>query len=133
MFVLDSYAFLCLLDWKRQREFKVVKKYFESAEKGHLKLYISKISEGEIFYKLYKHLGAPVANSFRGDLRRKLFPVKVVSVSDKRVERASAIKARYPLSYADAFCAELAIDMDMPIITGASEFRDVREVKIQWI
>lgn len=133
MFILDSYAFLCLFDINRHKEREAVREYFRSAESKHLTLYLSKINEGEIFYKLYRYLGAAVANSFRGDLRRGLFPVKVVSVSDKRVERASAIKARYPLSYAAAFCAELAMDMDIPIITGDTEFRDVREVKIQWI
>jgi uncharacterized protein len=128
MFILDSYALLCLFDKKRKSEKDAMTKYLEAAEKGGIKLYISKINEGEVFYKLYKYLGGPIAAGFREDLKRGLFPLHVVSVNDKRVEEASAIKAKYPVSYADAFCIELAKDMDLPVITGDPEFECVKHI-----
>lgn len=128
MFILDSYALLCLFDRKRKSEREAVTKYLADAEKGRIKLYISKINEGEVFYKLYKYLGSSIALGFRDDLKRGLFPLNVVSVNDKRAEGASVIKAKYPVSYADAFCIELAKDMNLPIITGDPEFDSVKDI-----
>jgi predicted nucleic acid-binding protein len=134
MFILDSYALLCLFDKKRGREHKAIKKYLEDAENSEIKLYLSKINEGEIFYKLYKYLGEPVAIGFREDIKSGIVPVNIVSVNDKRTEKASEIKAMYQVSYADAFCIELAVDMSLPIITGDPEFENVKDiVKIIWI
>lgn len=128
MFILDSYAMLCLFDRKRKLEKEAVMRYLEDAEKGKIKLYMSKINEGEVFYKLYKHLSSAIAAGFREDLKRGLFPLSVVSVNDKRAEGASVIKAKYSVSYADAFCIELARDMDLPVITGDPEFGSVKDV-----
>lgn len=127
MFILDSYALLCLFDKKRKAEKAAMTGYLEAAEKGRIKLHISKISEGEVYYKLHKYLGGPIAAGFREDLKRGLFPLHVVSVNDKRVEEATAIKAKYPVSYADAFCIELAKDMDLPVLTGDPEFECVKD------
>ncbi|MBI5814377.1 MAG: type II toxin-antitoxin system VapC family toxin [Nitrospinae bacterium] len=128
MFILDSYALLCLFDRKRKSEKEAVIKRLEDAEKGRIKLYMSKMNEGEVFYKLYKYLGAPIAVGFREDLKRGLFPLNVVPVNDRRVEEASVIKAKYPVSYADAFCIELAKDMDLPVMTGDPEFQNVGDI-----
>src|SRR3989338_7183246 len=124
MFILDSFALLCLFDRKRKRENKVIRKYLEDAENEKIKLYISKINEGEIFYKLYKYLGESIAFGFREDLKHGIVPISVVSINDKRAERASEIKAKYPVSYADAFCIDLAMEMNIPVITGDTEFKN---------
>lgn len=128
MFILDSYALLCLFDKKRKSEKEAVIKRLEDAEKGRLKLYMSKINEAEVFYKLYKYLGSPIATGFREDLKRGIFPLNVVSVNDRRAEEASVIKAKYSVSYADAFCIELAKDMNLPVITGDPEFESVKNI-----
>lgn len=128
MFVLDSYALLCLFDKKRPKEKKAIIGCLEKAEKGEIRLYLSKINEGEIFYKLFKYVGEPVARGVREDLRKGIFPIHVISVNDKRVERASEIKANYPVSYADAFCIELAREMNIPILTGDPEFEKVKKI-----
>lgn len=132
MYILDSYALLCLFDKKRKTEKDAVIKHLEDAERGRSKLYISKINEGEVYYKLYKYLGEAVATGFRADLKRGMFPLHVVPVNDKRVDEASVIKAKYPVSYADAFCIELARDMNLPVVTGDPEFEAVKDlVKLQ--
>lgn len=134
MFILDSYSILCLFDRKRHKEGSVIKKHMEDAEKGKVELYVSKINEGEIFYKLYKYLGESVAFGFREDIKNGIIPVNIVSVNDKKVEKASEIKAKYQVSYADAFCIELARDMNKPVITGDSEFENVREIiEVVWL
>ena len=132
MLILDSYTLLCLFDKKRKMEKDVVTKYLHDADRGKVKLYISKVNEGEVFYKLYKYLGAEIAAGFRADLKRGMFPLHVVPVNDKRVDEASLIKAKYPVSYADAFCIELARDMNLPVITNDPEFESVKDlIKLQ--
>lgn len=132
MLILDSYALLCLFDRKRKQEKDAVMRYLEDADKGKVKLYLSKINEGEVFYKLYKYFGAEIASGFRADLKRGMFPLQVVPVNDKRIDEASVIKAKYPVSYADAFCIELAKDMNLPVVTGDPKFASVKDlVKLQ--
>ena len=128
MIVLPCYVYLT------GRGNKVIRKYLEDAENEKIKLYISKINEGEIFYKLYKYLGESIAFGFREDLKHGIVPISVVSINDKRAERASEIKAKYPVSYADAFCIDLAMEMNLPVITGDTEFKNVEKiVKIVWV
>ena len=127
-FILDSYALLCLFDRKRAKENNAVKKHIEDSERGKAVLYMSKMNEGEVFYKLYKYLGPEVAHGFRADMKKGLFPIQVVSVNDKRVEAASEIKAGYNVSYADAFCIGLAKEMGLPVITGDPEFEVVKDI-----
>lgn len=134
MFILDSFALLCLFDQKRKRENREIRKYLENAENGKIKLHLSKINEGEVFCKLYKYIGESIAIGFREDIKHGIIPVNIVSVNDKRVERASEIKAKYQLSYADAFCIELARDMNLPIITGDPEFKNVKGIiEVIWM
>jgi len=134
MFILDSFALLCLFDKKRPKEKKIIIHYLEKAEKGEIRLYLSKINEGEIYYKLFKSIGEPIARGVREDLKKGIFPITIVAVNDKRVERASEIKAQYPVSYADAFCIELAKEMNLPILTGDPEFERVKTiVEVIWM
>lgn len=69
-FILDSYVLLCFFDKKRQKETRAVKKYFVDSENGKAALYMSKMNEGEVFYKLYKYLGSEFASGFRADVKR---------------------------------------------------------------
>jgi len=134
MLILDSYALLCLFDKKHPDEQNKIKQYLADAEKGKVKLYMAKINEGEVFYRLYKYLGEPVAVGFRDDIKSGVVPITVISVNDKRAERASEIKAKHPLSYADAFCVELAEDMAIPMVTGDPEFESVQHfVTVEWL
>ena len=127
-YILDSYALLCLFDKKRKEEKEAVVKLLEQAERKKIGLFISKINEGEVFYRLFKHLGPQIALGFREDLKAGLFPISVVAVNDKRAEDASVIKAGYPVSYADAFCIALARETDHPVVTGDPEFESVKDV-----
>lgn len=127
-FILDSYALLCLFDGKRQNENKAIKKLLESADHNKISLYMSKMNEGEVYYKLCKYIGKEIALGFRADIKRGIFPIQIVPVNDRRVDEASAIKAEYNISYADAFCIGLAKEMGLPVITGDPEFDAVKDI-----
>ena len=50
---------------------------------------------------------------------------------------AATIKARYPISYADAFAVATAIRHDAPLVTGDPELRatpaNEKALKLEWI
>jgi predicted nucleic acid-binding protein len=127
-YILDSYALLCLFDKKRKREKDAIVALLEQAERKKIGLIVSKINEGEVFYRLFKYLGPQIAQGFREDLKAGMFPITVAAVNDKRAEAASVIKAGHPISYADAFCIALAKEMNHPVITGDPEFESVKDV-----
>ena len=61
-------------------------------------------------------------------------PIQPVPVDFDLVLNAAKIKARYPLSYADAFAVATAFSNDAVIITGDPEFRSVMKlVSIEWV
>jgi predicted nucleic acid-binding protein len=46
---------------------------------------------------------------------------------------AAQIKAQFPLSYAEAFAAAVALKYSCPLVTGEAEFRSVRGLLIEWV
>ena len=60
--------------------------------------------------------------------------VEVVPVDRPLVFAAAHLKARYPISYADAFAAALAKQNQARLMTGDPEFKAVEpEVAIHWL
>jgi ribonuclease VapC len=43
-------------------------------------------------------------------------------VPPRRVLAAAALKAQYPIAYADAFAAQLARELSLPLLTSDPEF-----------
>lgn len=61
-------------------------------------------------------------------------PLTVAEVTRERVFSAAHLKAHYMLSFADAFVASLAQELDAEIVTGDPEFRSLEDkVKIRWL
>ena len=97
---------------------------------------MSVINAGEVYYSLAKASDQSRADEFAKDLRAQAFPIVVVPATNPRVWRAAEVKARYPIAYADAFAAALAIELRVPILTGDLDFRPLERdgaVAIEWI
>jgi ribonuclease VapC len=111
-----------------------VRRILEESEQGRVELQISIINVGEVYYILAKNVGPQKAEDFLRDFRR--MPVKTVSVPKALVMAAARLKAKYPISYADAIAAETAIRAGAPLVTGDPDFKrfiggDV--VQVEWI
>ncbi|MFQ6081937.1 MAG: type II toxin-antitoxin system VapC family toxin [Candidatus Aminicenantia bacterium] len=133
-YVFDSFAFITLVE--KEKEFEKVLEILKKAEKKETSVYLSKINEGEIYYLIYKNRGASYAEKLRNDFKAGEFPIEIVSSSDRRVEEASEIKAMYPISYSDAFAAQLAFEKNAVLVTGDPEFKALEEedlFDILWI
>ncbi|MFB6350267.1 MAG: PIN domain-containing protein, partial [Bradymonadaceae bacterium] len=54
-------------------------------------------------------------------------PVEILSVNDDLVWKAAGLKARHPLSFADAFAGALALDRGATLVTGDNDFTHLQE------
>jgi len=131
--VLDSWA---LLSWLKGAPHAAgeVRRILEQSEQGRVELLMSIMNVGEVYYILAKNVGPQEAENFLGDFRG--MPVKSVAVPKALVMAAAHLKAKYPISYADAIAAETAVRTGAPLVTGDPDFKrfvggDI--VQIEWI
>lgn len=127
---LDSHAALVYL--KGEKGHEKVKAALADAEKSRAPLLMSEINIGEVGYII---LRAKLTNNLDDFLSQFLsLPIRPVPVDFDLVIEAAKIKARYPLSYADAFAVATALRNDAAIITGDPEFKAVTKlVQIDWL
>lgn len=89
---------------------------------------------GEVFYLTAKDFGEPAAARLLQGLGN--LAVEVVSVNDEQVDAAMRLKARYKISYADAFAAGLSVQRVAPLVTGDREFLSLVAdglIEVNWI
>jgi len=82
---------------------------------------MSWINLGEVAYVIERSAGAEEARTVVRELRRKL---TLDLPTEERVLQAAALKARYPMAYADAFAVATAIGHDALLLTGDPEILD---------
>lgn len=87
---------------------------------------------GEVFSLTSRKLGALPAEEFHS--RLPSLPVRLLLPDDAEVIQAAKLKARYRISYADAFAAALAMRENAALVTGDPELRALGEmVIVDWI
>jgi ribonuclease VapC len=128
--LLDSHAALVYL--KAEEGHEKVKAALANADKSGNPLLMSEINIGEVGYIL---LRAGLTSNLDDFLSQFLsLPIRPVPVNFDLVIEAANIKARYPLSYADAFAVAVALRHNAAIITGDPEFKTVAKlVRIDWL
>jgi len=127
--VIDAFAILALLE--KEKGYETVKDHLERSSRGKIEAYMSLINWGEVYYTLIKKgktVDAEELWEARGD-----YPIAFIEPTVRRIRIASKIKGSYPVSFADAFCISLAIEIDAKVITGDSEFREVNGLELIWI
>lgn len=127
---LDSWA---ILEWMsgQQPAGDLVATLLTQAEHGHMRLLMSAMNVGEVYYFLRKHHSEAIAESWRGSSRTLPVTIEVPTIDD--IWNAATLKSRFPIAYADAFAAALAQKHNCPLITGDPEFRRVDQLQIDWI
>ena len=128
--VLDSWA---ILEWMsgRQPASGLVARLLSEAEEGQVRLLMSAINVGEVYYFLRKHHTGALAESWRESSRTLPVTIEVPTADD--IWSAASLKARFPIAYADAFAAALAQKYNCPLVTGDPEFRRVDQLELDWI
>ena len=120
-FVLDSYAMLAYFRHEEGAE-KIAQLLNETAAGKH-ELHMTCINAGEVYYMSYKKDGADKAALVWKALQE--FPIHLHDADLQFTFKAAQLKAKYKLSYADAFAAVLAITKKATLITGDDEFESL--------
>jgi uncharacterized protein len=128
--VLDSWA---VLEWISGRlpASGLIGKLLSEAEEGQTQLFMSAINVGEVYYFLYKRHSEALAESWRES--SQTLPVTLELSTGEDIWNAASLKGRFPIAYADAFAAALALKYNCPLVTGDPELRSVDQLELDWI
>lgn len=128
--MLDSFALLAFLN--KESGFEKVRSLLREAERSNEPLLMNEINIGEVYYITAKDRSFELAEDFLN--RLETLSIQTVANSFAHVLEAARLKARFPISYADAFAAATAIRMNAVIVTGDPEFRQVEHlVTVNWL
>lgn len=130
-YVLDSWP---LVEYAKGVRFKKLDDVFQKAGNGVAQVFLSELNLGEIYYVAAKLRDEIAAEALVAAIRQ--LPIQIVPVSSGLVMEAARMKARHPVSYADAFCAALAITESGIVITGDPDFvrlRDAGVLQLEWL
>jgi ribonuclease VapC len=111
-----------------------VRLLFQTAERREHKLFMNIVNLGEVFY-----LCAKARDLAYGErvLQSLLTRIGTVSATDELVLEAAKLKAKYPISYADAFAVVTAMLREAPLVTGDPELLAVaateKKLKLEWL
>jgi ribonuclease VapC len=131
--VIDSWP---VMEWIKRRE--PARTHFnhliDDVVKGFSVMEMSRINYGEVIYTIRKTPGLLNREEALGNFISA--PIRIHSVDDDLVDESVELKSKYPLAYADAFAAALAIRPGVPLVTGDPEFRALELdglVSLQWV
>ncbi len=131
--VLDSFALIGYLE--NEPFASRIEKALKKARQGKMRIYLHAIHLGEVYYIALREQGPDLANLAYA--RIKAFPLTYVDTINERLLRCAAnLKAHYPISYADAFAAAMAVIYSATLLTGDPEFKKLEQketVSIQWL
>ncbi|WP_420628648.1 type II toxin-antitoxin system VapC family toxin [Candidatus Leptofilum sp.] len=129
-YVLDSYALLALLN--DEPGAARVETLLQDAKKDKAALTMSLINLGELAYIIERRWGQERLRTILAYMEE--IPVEILPATRERVFAAAAIKAQYPIAYADAFAAGLTEELSATLLTGDPEFQKMsNHIKIEWL
>ena len=129
-YILDSYALLAYFQGEHGGE--QVRKLLKEASVGQAYVCISVINLGEVYYILARRRGEASAKSIVEDMA--LLPIERLAATMERILSAASIKARYSVSYADAFVIAGAEELSASILTGDPEFKAIESwIDVLWL
>ena len=131
-YVLDSFALLAYLEGEAGTA--RVRSVLEGAAARRHAVYLSLINLGEALYITERERGLVEARRTLGAIDQ--LPLEIVEVSRATVLAAAHIKARFPISYADAFAVVTAQDHGGVLMTGDPEFEALAAagvVAVDWL
>lgn len=116
--VLDSFALLAY--FRNEQGTEKVEQLLNEAASDKKQLFLTNVNAGEVYYIAYRKEGSEKAELVWKAIQE--FPIKLIEADMALTYKAANLKARYILSYADAFAAALTIVKKATLITGDPEF-----------
>ncbi len=128
--LLDSFALIAFL--AREAGYDTVRALLREAESSGDSLLMNEINVGEVYYLTAKERSVGKAEGALHFL--EALPIRILGNTFPQVLEAARLKARLPLSYADAFALATAVRERAVLVTGDRKFRAASDlVEIQWI
>jgi ribonuclease VapC len=127
--VLDTFALMAYFGDEAGAAF--VENLLLESGKGNIKLAISVVNLGEVWYSIVRNASVQEAETYVQNLRS--WAIEVVDADWQLTHQAAIYKARGGLSYADCFAAALAKQRNAELITADPEFDRLKdEITIIW-
>jgi ribonuclease VapC len=128
--VLDSYALLAFYEDEPGADF--VRNLLLQAEDKDLKLLMSVVNLGEIWYSIARKTSPETADHYIDEIHG--MAIDIVDVDWQLTRLAAAFKANGNIAYGDCFAAALAKNYKAELITGDKEFKALEvEISISWL
>lgn len=128
--LFDSFALLRF--FQKETGGEKVKELLKEAIAQQTPCLINAINVGEIIYITQRRLGEQKKLEVFIHIQRMGFTI--LPCPNDLIFRAAELKARYPISYADAFALASAIEHSADLITGDPEFKMVEHlVNVIWV
>lgn len=128
--MLDTWAVLAYLDGEPAAQ--QVRQVLRTARRKQAVVLLSLIAYGECLSVIEREQGCQHAQRAVGVIDQ--LAVHVMPADRSLVFEAAHVKARYPISYADAFSVALAKRNHGRVMTGDPEFKAVEsEVAVRWL
>ncbi len=104
-------------------------KLFLDSRNAGLPLLISAVNWGEVCYTNAKLFGLEYVHKSLANVPSQL-GIIIVDVDRERAQRASELKVKFALPYADAFAAELAGDRNVLVTADLKDFKRVPKLRL---
>lgn len=127
--MFDSFAVLVLL--RNESGAELVQRLLDEVKSGEARGYLSAVNLAELVYIITRRKGSEAAGLVFESV--KSWGLQVIEVSTDSAMAAGTVKAKYPMSLADAFCVAAAVESNAAVVTGDKEMRPITEVEIIWL
>lgn len=128
--VLDASAILAHFEDEVGAE--QVRQALRRAQGQWAEVYASLMNVGEVAYIVERERGLAEAQATLSAIEQ--LPIHLLDVTRERVLAAAHLKAHHAISYADAFAAAAAFELDAELLTGDGEFAVLAgALKIRWL
>lgn len=119
--VFDSYALIAL--FRQEPGYELVRDLLIKMANDESEGYISAINLGEVYYMISRKSNTKNAETALAAIKQ--MPIHIIEPDLKMCLDAATIKAKYSLSYTDAFAAVLTINKKAILVTGDDEFESL--------
>ncbi len=127
--ILDAYALMAFFEDEPGANF--VRGLLVEAESGNIKLAMTVVNLGEIWYSIARAVSAAQADVFIQEIRG--MSIEIVDAHWPLTHQAAIYKSKGGISYADCFAAALARLRDAELVTGDPEFKKLGdEITMVW-
>jgi predicted nucleic acid-binding protein len=128
--VLDAYALMAFFEDEPGAD--LVRGLLLKAEDGSVKLFLSVVNLGEVWYSIARTSSSETADQYIHEIEG--MAIEIVDADWALTRQAALFKISGNISYADCFAAALAKAQAAEVVTGDKEFKVLEgQIGITWL